>query len=289
MKNKLWIFGLCALFSCDYLQSLREKDAPVEEPIARVYNKMLYPKDLKGIVPVRTNAEDSSNMVQRFVDAWVKKQMMQHVAEQNTDLDQAEITRRMEDYKYDLLVYAYEKQLIQQKLDTVVTKAQILEYYEENKANFELRQNIVKGFFLKVPKDARRVVVLKRWLANSDISKNIDEIREYAVNSSSSYHLGDSSWIDFDDLIINTPFTTELPNKIQTLRNQKFLETSDDTYLYFVRILEYKISSETSPLEFVKEQIADIILNKRRIELRKKHEDEILKQAKQDDNYEIFE
>ena len=93
---------------------------------------------------------------------------------------------------------------------------------------------------------------------------------------------------DFDDLIESSPFVSEIPNKVQTIRRQKFLETSDSTHTYYIRILDYKISDGVSPLDFVRNQVEDIILNKRKMEIRKKHEEEIRSQAEKNDDYEIF-
>ena len=288
-KNLAWVLGFFMLWSCDYIKQFnKQEEVQQAAPIARVHDKKLYPDDLKGLVPENASKEDSTSRVERFVDAWIKKQLMMHVAEENTTLDEAEINRRIEDYKYDLLVYAYEKQFVAENLDTLVTGAQIEAYYEENKSNFELRQNIVKGVFLTVPKDARKVNALKKWMQANPVDKQLEKIKDYALSSATAYHINDSVWIEFDDLIINTPFVSELPNKIQTLKRQKFLETDDEDNYYFIRILSYKLDSDTSPIEFVQDQIKDIILNKRRMELRKAHEKSILEQAKNDNSYEVY-
>ncbi|MGB0525471.1 MAG: peptidyl-prolyl cis-trans isomerase [Flammeovirgaceae bacterium] len=289
MNRLLVLLIFIVLCGCDYLQSLREKnEAKNQVPVARVYDKTLYQKDLKGLVPYHTSPEDSANMVNRYVDQWAKKQLMLTVAEKNTDLDEAEVTKRVEDYKYDLLVYAYEKKYIEEHLDTVVTAEQINDYYLANKDNFELRQNIVKGLFVRIPNDARKVKAVKRWMSRTPVQKSLDDIREYAYQFGGSHHLVDSVWIDFEDLIADTPFIEELTNRIQAVKSKQLLETSDSLHTYYLRVLEYKLTSEISPLSFVVEQIRDLIINKRKIELRRKHEKEIMSEAKKNQEYEIY-
>lgn len=289
MNRIILLLILTVLSGCEYLQGLRNQNNTKDQKvIARVHDKILYEKDLKGITQGRLTSEDSANITSRFVDLWIKKQLMLHVAEENTEFDEEEINRRVEDYKYDLLVYAYEKNYIEGHLDTVVTEEQIQEYYLNNKDNFELRQNIVKGIFVKVPNGSRRMNSLKRWMSRGQLTKNLEDIREYAYGVGGSHHLTDSVWVDFEELIAHTPFMTELTNRMRAVKSNQLLETSDSLYTYYLRVLDFKLLSDTSPLGFVKDQIRDIIINKRKVELRKKHESEIWSKAEKNKEYEIF-
>lgn len=289
MNRILVLLILMLLAGCDYLQELREKNQTKNQtPIARVYDKMLYKEDIKGLITNQTITEDSADIVNRYVDSWVKRQLLLHAAETNTTLDEAEVNRRVEEYRYDLLVYAYERRYIEEHLDTAVSAERIQSYYQENKDNFQLRQNIVKGVLVKVSSDARRLNGLKRWMSREPITKNLDDIKEYALQIGGLHHLTDTVWADFEDVIANTPFITELTNRIQAVKSKRLLETSDENYTYFLRVLDYKLSSDVSPLSFVEDQIRDIIVNKRKMELRRKHEKEIKLQAEKNKEYEVY-
>ena len=85
----------------------------------------------------------------------------------------------------------------------------------------------------------------------------------------------------------NSPLV-EIPNKIQFLKSNPYFETSDDNYLYFLRVRQYRILDNISPLEFVMDDIKNIILNKRKVELAKKLEDEVYKYALDQNEFEIF-
>ncbi len=86
---------------------------------------------------------------------------------------------------------------------------------------------------------------------------------------------------------MNTPLINE-PNKVGLLRGNKFIEVSDDNFTYYFKILQYKISDQESPLEFVKDEIRKIIINKRKVELAAKLENDVYNRAKENDDFEIF-
>jgi hypothetical protein len=51
---------------------------------------------------------------------------------------------------------------------------------------------------------------------------------------------------------------------------------------------EYRISDNVSPLEFVKDDIKNIILNKRKVELARQLEDEVYNEAVNNKEFEII-
>ena len=110
---------------------------------------------------------------------------------------------------------------------------------------------------------------------------------ESGLSFSTAYHMVDSTWMVFDELVKNSPLA-EIPNKIQFLKANPYYETSDDTYLYFFKVTEYRISDNISPLEFVKNDIRAIILNKRKVELAKQLEDDVYSTAVNEKEFEIF-
>jgi hypothetical protein len=99
--------------------------------------------------------------------------------------------------------------------------------------------------------------------------------------------LSDSTWIEFDKLAYNSPLA-EIPNKIQFLRIYPYYETSDNDFMYYLKVDEYKIVDNVSPLDFVRQDIKNIILNKRKVELARKLEDEVYENASRSNDFEIF-
>ena len=295
MSNKhltisLFIFSIC-LFGCDYInpKNLGSEDEEAEEveiPVAKVGNSILYQKDLAGIVTREINPKDSANLINRYINSWIKKQLLISEAAEKINFDQASIERKVLDYRYALMVHEYKKYYVGNNLDTAVSDQEIQEYYVKNKDNFELKQNIIRGYFITVTKDAPKIKQLKN-LINSDDPDDFKELKSYCFRFAETYFLEDSVWINFDEATRNTPFVS-VTNKVDFLKSNKFVEDSNDENLYFLRIKEYKISDQISPLEFVKNDIKQIILNKRKVAIANQLEEEVFEKAKSSNKYEIY-
>lgn len=293
MKHHLIsIFTICclsSLFACDYIKLKNQETDEIGEiktPIAKAGNSILFQEDLVGIVGKDVSSTDSANLVNRYVNSWIKKQLLISEASQKINFDMASIDRKVLDYRYALMVHEYKKFYVDNKLDTAVSLADIETYYKENKSNFELKQNIFRGYFIKVTKDAPKIARLKK-LINSDKSDDFNELKSYCFRFTETYFLEDSVWINFDEVIRNTPYVG-ITNKVDFLKSNQFVEQEDDNYYYYLRIKEYKISDQISPLEFVRNDIKQIILNKRKVAIANQLEEEVFEKAKNSNKYEIY-
>ena len=265
----------------------QEAENVVRRPVARAYDNYLYDQDLEGIVDEDATPEDSASMVNRYIDSWIKKQLLIAEAASQMDIDEAEIERKMLDYRYALIAYEFEKNYVNQKADTDVSEAEIEAYYQEHQDNFQLKQNIIKGIFAKVPQEAPRTGRLQKLFQSPLDSAARDEIKSYCLSFASAYSLDDTTWYNFEDIVKNTPLVS-IPNKVQFLQKNKFVETSDDIYMYFVKILDYKISDQISPIEFVRDDIVKIITNQRKVSLTQELEEDIYNDAKENREFEIY-
>ena len=288
---KLLLIFFLLFSSCDIINfkdketGLKFNDNPNIKPIARAHDQYLYLNDLQGLIPPDISKTDSVNLIQRYVKSWINKQLVISEASDKLNLDEVEIERKVLDYRYALMIHEYQKLYINEKLEKEVTPGEVEDYYNHNKDNFHLRQNIIKCRYVKLAKEAPKIDVFKR-LFLSDNEKQVEELKSYCYQYATTFHL-DSTWVNFDDVIENTPMET-IDNKIQFLRKTGYYETSDDNYQYFLRISDYKISDEISPLEWVYDDIIRIIINKRKVELAKELEEGIYERAVQNNDFEIF-
>ena len=276
------------LDACEFIKRKKENDEgkPTRQPVARVGNSYLYQDELIGIAPANVTADDSIARVTAYVNSWIRKQLVINEAMKKIDIDELEVERKVLDYRYSLIGYEYQNYYVRQNLNDSVSDKEIEAYYKERLDNFILKQNIIQGTYLKVPKSAPRTKKVKD-LMFSKKSKDKEELKSYCISFSAAYHLSDSSWIEFDKLVVNSPLS-EIPNKIQFLRSYNYFETSDNDFLYFLKIDAYKISDNVSPLEFVKHDIKNIILNKRKVELARKLEDDVYENAAKRKDFEVY-
>lgn len=274
--------------SCDLIR-MKKGDGSGDnsrKALARVEQSYLYLDELKGIVPSDASKEDSSTRISSYVNSWIRKQLLLNEAAKNIDINEAEVERKVLDYRYSLIGYEFQNFYIQKNLNDSVSWNEIETYYKSHQDNFILKQNIVQGTYIKVPKTAPRINRVKELMFSTK-PKDAAELKSYCLSFSAAYQLPDSAWIEFDKLAANSPLA-EIPNKIQFLRNYNYYETNDVNFLYFLKLDAYKISDNVSPLEFVQEDIKNIILNKRKVELAKKLEDEVYENAAKRKDFEVF-
>jgi hypothetical protein len=276
------------LIGCEFIRMKNENNETeiVRKAVARVNNSYLYQDELSGIIPEGTDPADSVARVTTYINSWIRKQLVINEAMKNIDINEAEVERKVLDYRYSLIGYEYQNYYIKQNLNDSISDKEIQDYYKEGVDNFILKQNIIQGTFIKVPKEAPRTKRIKE-LMYSNKEKDVAELKSYCLSFSAAYHLSDSSWIEFDKLAVNSPLS-EIPNKIQFLRSYNYYETSDAEFLYFLKIDAYKISDNVSPLEFVKHDIKNIILNKRKVELARKLEEDVYENAAKRKDFEVF-
>jgi len=285
------VFGvlICLFLSgCELIKmKVNSSDADADRPAAaRANDSYLYKDELVGIIAPGTPAQDSARLVEAYINSWIRKQLLIQEASRKIDINEAQVERKILDYRYSIIAYEYQTYYIKQNLDTAVSNPEIEKYYKGNIDNFILKQNIVQGTFIKIPKNAPRTGKIKE-LIFSTREKDENELKSYCLSFSVAYHISGSNWVVFDELVKNSPLA-EIPNKIQFLKSNPYFETSDDNYLYFLKIGQYRISDNISPLAFVRDDIRNIILNKRKVELAKQLEDEVYKYALDQHEFEIY-
>jgi hypothetical protein len=256
-----------------------------EHTLARVYSDYLYESDLKSIIPKGTPAKDSINLVKSYIDNWIHQRLVIHQAEQNLTSDQMNFTQQLENYKNSLIIYTYENELVKQKMDTLVTDADIEGYYDANQQNFLLKDNIVQLQYVKLPLKSSYIKQFRKLLGSDDPADK-NRLSQQCEQYASDYFLDDQNWLPFNDILKQIPIKTY--NQEEFLKNHRDLEYQDSAFIYLVRFRDFKIKESVSPLSFEKERIRNILLNKRKIDLTRKMHEDIFEQAQKKNDFEIY-
>jgi hypothetical protein len=111
-------------------------------------------------------------------------------------------------------------------------------------------------------------------------------LESYCYKYASKYEYFDENWIYFSKIYNNLPETYIRPEDI--LQKKKYYETEDSTNYYFLKVSDYRLSGSITPLEFIKEDIKSILLNKRKIQLIEKLESNIYNDALNRENFKII-
>ncbi len=258
--NKLRIVLISFLaFACAH--SGNKKDDP---PVARVYEKYLYASQLKDILPGEISPNDSLVVTNDHIDKWIRNQLLLFQAEQQLSPDEKNIDQQIEDYRTSLLIFKFEQNYLRQHLDTNIADHQIQEYYNQYSSNFILSSDLIKGRFIKVPRNAPEVYKVRMWYT-SDNPEHLKELEKYCYQYASKYDYFDEHWEYFYRVLTEMPENYPHPENI--LKYRKSFETKDSTFYYFLKISDFKLEGTTAPLEFIKKDIKNILINKKKIEL----------------------
>ncbi len=265
---------------------------PGHTPLACVYHQCLYKEDLKSIIPANGGAKDNTALVEQYVKTWVANQLLVHQAEKEVvGIQREEVEKKIADFRSTLLTHVYLEKLVKEKVKQDITDQEIQDYYQAYQENFKLKHNILKGKLVIVPKNAPQVARLKQ-LMPQDSEEALKELKEYCATHATYSSLDNKVWLKWDDIVPKTISGNILYHALDQTRLSKktyLKEMQDATYRYYLQIDAYKSINDIAPMELVKDQIAKVILYKRKIQLANQIREDILQQAKANNDYTIYE
>lgn len=281
MKQLLLLFlGTLFFVSCDYFD-FRSKEEE-EEIVALVNTQKLFRDDIKSILPENYTKNDSTLLVRSFINNWALKQLLLSKAEKNSSLETSnEINKLVNDYRESLLINNYKEMLINQQLDTTIYSTEIDEFYEINKENFKLNEDLIKIKYLHFD----HKVVNKNELIRLFRSERIDDLESLQKQQLSfkQFQFNVDIWTSVDKVSTILPFSRDI-----LLNKTKYLEKQDSIGLYLISINDVLVRNETAPLNYIKPQIKQMILHRRKIELIKDIEKILLQDATKNNNFKTY-
>ena len=238
--------------------------------IASVNEKNLFLNEVLAEMP--NQIEDSAYFVEKYMNDWVRKQLMIYHAGINLKSDLQDYEKQIEQYRSSLLIYAYQQELLNQNFDTTIAFNEIESYYEQYKNEFKLTKNIFKGRLIIVDKFAPDLASLNKWY-KSDKENSIESLDDYCQQFAKEYYLKDDKWQFFS--IFNQMLPELIEEEEYFLRNTKGIWFEDAEFRYYLFVKDYQIKGGISPLAVEKEKIKNVLLNKKKIKYLKQLEDEL--------------
>lgn len=282
MKQLLFLFlGTFFFSSCDYFD-FRSKEEEEEEIVAMVNDQKLFKDDIKSILPENYTKNDSTLLVKSFINNWALKQLLLSKAEENSSLETTnEINKLVNEYRESLLINNYKEMLINQQLDTTIYSNEIEDFYNINKENFKLNEDLIKIKYLHFD----HKVVNKNELIRLFRSERIDDLEALQKQQLSfkQFQFNTDIWTSVDKVATILPFSRDI-----LLNKTKYLEKQDSIGLYLISINDVLVRNETAPLSYIKPQIKQMILHRRKIELIKDIEKIILQDATKNNNFKTY-
>ena len=269
------------LFSACNISTNEESDA-----VARVGESYLFASDLQDQIGPQYDG-DSLQIANRLIDDWAEQLLYLKKAEINlSSSEKKQLDELVRTYRNDLYVKTYKDKAIQSQLDSVVDQAEIQDYFEQNKANFRTNKDLLRGRYVRVRNENYNLRTTRRSLRRfNDVDKVfLDSI----ALQFTTYSMNDSIWVQASQFFNRLPSLSERRYK-NFLKNNTFFELQDSLEVYLVVVEEVVLRNDLAPLEYVTPTLKQILINKRKLELMRQFDREIIEEGLRQNTYEVYE
>lgn len=282
MKNNFHILLLVLLLlqSCTLFES-NEKSTP----LAKVGDQYLYESDLPK--EIFKNDQDSVLIARNYIDQWALKHILMQKAKFNLPTeDQQKYNELVQNYKYELYTKAYKDALVSEEVKNYQpTDEEIKNYFEKHQESFKLNENLLQVRYLQLSKNLYNIDEIKKafWSFKTDDQLFLEQRSLEFKN----FSLNDSVWVRELDILkqFNNKLKRLTPNEL-ALQNK--IEISDSLGLALIHVSKRKKIKDQAPLSYVQPTIEQILLNKKKIELEKKIDKEVIEYAIRNKEYQTF-
>jgi hypothetical protein len=255
-------------------------------PVAEIDKVVLYYDEMPRLIQRGINEADSTAIIQNYINKWAKRELMLQKAEDNLSAGmKADIDRELEETRINLLIYQYQRQMMLEKMDTVISEAEMEKYYSSNEISFLLSSNIVKALFIKLPLETPDVDKIKK-LARSNSQNDLQQLESLCFQFAEKFDDFNEQWIPMSRLSVE--LQEDIDNEENFLRRNTFFEASDSASVYLISIRDYRLRSTLAPFEYVRDDIKRIIWNTRRFEFIQNLENGIYNEALKKNSFKIY-
>ena len=270
------------MMSCRAISSFLTAD----EAVAEAGDAKLYRKELNRLIPKGIAKEDSVRLARQYINSWALDQLFLTVAEEQLSKSEKDVTKELEDYRKSLLKYRYENLYVNERLDTSVSDDMVEEYFQSHQEKFILPRPVVKARYLKIASDSPSLPKIRKKMS-SDQTQDLVDADSLAYSSALVFTTWNNEWIDI--MTLAREFGTDHESLQASIRNGwvEKTDTLGTTSLAYVPEMIRK--GDIAPVEYSAPAIRDMIVSSRKQALVMTLEQDLLKDARKNGQFKIFE
>ncbi|MDR2835945.1 MAG: hypothetical protein LBV69_07115 [Bacteroidales bacterium] len=227
--------------------------------IAFVQGDNLYRSDIVKILPNNLTKEDSIRIVENFVNNWKFDRLIYEKALKNIG-DTTEIYEAIKDYRRQLYVQYYLKELIEKEINVDVDSSEILNYYQSHLNDYILNNSFVKAHYLIMSSKITSYFNVVEKITNSGLDDE-ESLQKFCIGTNRTVHFL-KEWTDINDFLVSI----QCPNNISEteLPYTKVFEFIVKDKRYIVKIDDFILKGQAASIDFINNEIAQIIINERK-------------------------
>ncbi len=277
---RILILFLLFVYCNDFQQNENRKK------IARVNSIFLYESDLLSELNTGLSYEDSIIISTSIINDWAIKNLIYNQSLLYLDDSiQRDLSKMVEKYKLQLWTDTYRNFLSSSNSMYKIDSLDKIDYYKKNKNSFKLKENIYNVAYIILPKGNNNLKLIMSRLRNfSKTDLSFLDSLNYQFND---FILNKSLWLNKTDLLKKIPLINSF-NFDLDLKSKDFFVYKDSLEVYLLKVFNYNKYSNPAPYEVVKGNIEKILINRQKIRFFKNFDKEILDNAIQTKQFEIF-
>lgn len=206
---------------------------------------------------VGLSAEDSAAVADAFIQQWATEVLLYDKARNKVDGKQIEAL--VEDYRRSLYAHEYAERLLQ-RMPKKIAKAEIDSFYELHKNQYILKDGLVKGLLLIVPKGTPDMEKVKKSMVAAK-EKDIEAVEKYAYRYATGYELFKDEWVTVNQLSLWMPIKKIDLQK--QLKPNTLITLSDSVSTYLLQVNDVRAEGTVMPIEYARSEIEPILLRER--------------------------
>lgn len=269
------MLALCALTlsSCEFISGIVHDD----DVVARLGSRKLYRTELEDFIPNGLSEEDSTALALQYINTWATEKLYSDIAAIQLSKQELDVTQELEDYKNSLLKFRYEQRYISERLDTVVTSAEIGEYYNTHQELFALDVPIVRARFLDIMQESPNLEKIKDRMSSSEVAE-LEEADSLAYSSALRYEDNSDMWMDM--VTFAKYFGTDYGTLVSNLGKDGFIEMPDERGdVKIAYVCDMQKAGTIADIAYCEARIKDIIISTRKQTLLSNLERDLLQDA----------
>ncbi len=272
---------LCSM-SCEYFSI---KKAPNETILARVHDVYLTSSEIKKVLPEQYSKEDSILFVSNYINLWARNQLLLRAARLNMDVGANNFEDLVEKYRQDLWINSYKEALIGKLFDETISEKEMIDFYNNNKESFILGEDILQFLMVQCSKDIINRDEVINLVKKGDMeSITLLKSKKLAFKS---YHFEDSLWVKKSAILKKLYFLkNEEAEKI--VKKNSFQIVQDSLDIYIFKIENVLTKNTAAPFVFATNKIKQMVLHKRKKEIIRDIEKNIVEDAINEKQFEKY-
>lgn len=275
MKRKIAIL-LIMVLSVSSCTLFNDSNLGFGKRVARIGTSVLYESEIAELMPTGVSPEDSMEMVKQYINTWALGQLMERQAKSQLSKSERDISKEIDDFKSDILAFRYQKHYIEERLDTLVTREETRQYYDEHQENFTAVNSIVKCRVIRISPNSPYYEMVKDDFDRSELSLSADT-KEHFISLTEKYIDYSSQWTEVATMAREMGIReSDFESRIIT---DSGYETDVDDMHFLIYVFDYVKAGALSPYDYNEQKIREIIISKRKQQLLSDLELEVLREA----------